>query len=137
MKKPFGFSKEAAPHYLGDCGLYFNRIAFDNGYAVSIVSHAHSYGGNDGLFEIAVLNAEDDRIIYDTPITNDVLGHLDFAEVAEAVAKVKALPKRCWHCNPPAYSPLPLEEWERRTKQSAFKKLEEAFDKAQAEAEEN
>ena len=107
MNKPYGFSKEVAPFYLGECGLYFKRVAFDNGYAVSIVSHAHSYGGHDGLFEIAVMNADNDQIVYDAPITPHVSGHLDFSEVGDILANIKALPKRCWHCNPAAYSPVP------------------------------
>ena len=114
MEKPYGFPIESVDHFYGPNGLYFKRIAFDNGYAVSIVSHRRTYGGSEGLFELAVMNAENDQIVYDTPVTYDVLGHLDFAEVAEAIAKVKALPKRCWHCNPPSYSPMSLEEWEKR-----------------------
>ncbi len=110
MNKPYGFSKEAAPHYLGECGLYFKRVAFDNGYAVSIVSHAHSYGGRDGLFEVAVMNADNNQIVYDAPVPTpsdvDVSGFLDFSGVANILASIKALPKRCWHCNPPAYSPV-------------------------------
>lgn len=105
MKKPCGIPYEEAKHYYGSCGAYFQRVDFDNGYALSIVSHQHSYGGADGNFEIAVLRADNGQLIYDTPITHDVLGHLNFAEVAEVIAKVAALPKRCWVCNPPAYSP--------------------------------
>jgi hypothetical protein len=108
MNKPFGFSKEVVPFYLGECGLYYKRVAFDNGYAVSIVSHAHSYGGHDGLFEVAVMNADTDQIVYDAPTStpSDVSGFLDFLEVGDFLASIKALPKRCWHCNPPAYSPV-------------------------------
>lgn len=128
QQSPYGFPLDSVPHFYGTCGLYYRRIAFDNGYAVSIVSHRHTYGGDLGLFEIAVMNAENNQIVYDTPITPDVLGHLNFAEVADAIAKVKALPKRCWHCNAPAYSPLPIEEWEEKTGENAFKELGEAFD---------
>jgi len=98
---PYGFSKADAAHFFGPSGLYFKRIAFDNGYAVSIISTAHSYGGREGQFEVAVMRADDNTIVYDTPITNDVLGRLDFVEVAQVIEKVRALPKRCWSCNPP------------------------------------
>ncbi len=91
---------EHAGHWYGDYGAYFKRIDFDNGYGISIVSHAHSYGGKDGNFEVAVLRADTGDNVYDSPVTNDVLGHLDFAEVAEAIEKVRALPKRCFKCNP-------------------------------------
>lgn len=62
---------------------------FKNGYGVSIVSNAFSYG-----LEMAVLKgtAEDHDICYDTPITCDVLGHLDAESLAEAVRQVEALP---------------------------------------------
>ena len=48
---------------------------FDNGYGVSVVSSMHSYGGKEGLYELAVLN-EDGTLNYSTEITNDVVGHL-------------------------------------------------------------
>ena len=31
------------------------RMIFKNGYGVSVVSHTHSYGGKDGLFEIILV----------------------------------------------------------------------------------
>ena len=104
-KTPHGIPYKDASHYYGKCGAYFQRIEFENGYAVSIVSHKFSYGGHDGNFEIAVLRADTGEIIYDSPITNDVLGHLNFAEVGAVIAKVHALPKRCFNCNPPVGSP--------------------------------
>ena len=52
-----------------------SRMHFDNGYGVSVVSHSYSYGGRDGLYEIAVLDSNDE-LTYDTPVTNDVIGYL-------------------------------------------------------------
>jgi hypothetical protein len=72
-------------------GGYHKVLQFDNGYGASIVSHGGSYGGNDGLFEIAVLDKRG-HIAYDTPVTSDVIGYLDFADVAEIVNKIKNLP---------------------------------------------
>ncbi len=72
-------------------GGYHKVLKFDNGYGASIVSHSGSYGGNAGLFEIAVLDKSGD-IVYDTPVTSDVEGYLDFADVAEIVNKIKNLP---------------------------------------------
>ena len=51
-------------------------IMFENGYGVSVVSNTYSYGGKDGLFEVAVLGKDGD-ITYDTPVTNDVIGYLN------------------------------------------------------------
>ncbi len=71
---------------------YSKVITFDNGYAASIVSSELSYGGKDGLFEIAVLY--DGEIVYDTPVTEDVIGFCDFAEVVQVIEKIKQLPQR-------------------------------------------
>ena len=66
---------------------------FSNGYGVSIVKHSFSYGNDRGLQELAVLKGNKDEwdICYDTPITNDVIGHLSEAEVDDVVVKVEVL----------------------------------------------
>ena len=64
---------------------------FANGYGASVVSHAHSYGGEEGLCEIAVLR--DDKLCYTTPLTNDVLGWQTDDDVAKVLAAIAALPK--------------------------------------------
>jgi len=66
------------------------RVQFDNGYGVSVVSHTFSYGGKDGLYELAVLDKNGD-LTYETPITNDVLGYLEPEEVTEIMTKVQSL----------------------------------------------
>lgn len=73
-----------------DRNAYHRTLQFANGYGVSIVWHEFSYGNEKGLFEIAILR--DDKIVYDTPLTRDVLGRLDFADVVETIARVSALP---------------------------------------------
>ena len=67
-----------------------SRIQFDNGYGASVVSHNFSYGGKQGLYEIAILDNEGD-ICYDTPITNDVIGHLTEEDVTEVLIKIQSL----------------------------------------------
>lgn len=72
---------------------YIRVIEFyHNGYSASIVSHDGSYGGREGLFEIAVLY--DGEIVYDTPVTNDVIGYLDFAGVCAILKEIDELPPR-------------------------------------------
>jgi hypothetical protein len=71
---------------------YHRVIEFENGYSASIVSHDRSYGGKEGLFEIAVLH--DGEIVYDTPVTPDVIGWLDFAGVATILKDIEELPPR-------------------------------------------
>ena len=73
----------------GDC-LGSQRIyKFPNGYGASVVCHKHSYGGKDGLYELAVLR--DDEIVYNTPITSDVIGWLSMSEAEQVLQQVKNL----------------------------------------------
>ena len=66
------------------------RMHFDNGYGVSVVSHSYSYGGRDGLYEVAVLDSNDE-LTYDTPVTNDVIGYLTEEEVSRVMKEVQTL----------------------------------------------
>lgn len=66
------------------------RIMFENGYGVSVVCHSFSYGGNAGLYELAVLDT-DGEITYDTDVTDNVIGHLTPEQVTETMAFVQAL----------------------------------------------
>ena len=56
-------------------GLNAARIMFDNGYGASVVVGPYTYGGEDGLYELAVLGS-DGKLCYDTPVKNDVEGYL-------------------------------------------------------------
>ena len=67
-----------------------SRMVFENGYGVSVVSNTYSYGGKDGLFEVAVLGKDGD-ITYDTPVTDDVIGYLNPKEVTEIMENVQSL----------------------------------------------
>lgn len=73
----------------------FSRIIqFENGYGFSIISNKFSYGGSQGLFEVALL-CENGVIMYDKSIGfGDVVGHLDFDDVALLIKAVSALPPR-------------------------------------------
>lgn len=75
-----------APFMVGKRG----RMHFDNGYGVSVVSHSYSYGGKDGLFEVAVLD-KDGELTYDTPVTNNVIGYLNPKDVTEIMEQVQSL----------------------------------------------
>ena len=66
------------------------RIVFENGYGASVVRHAYSYGGNNGLFEIAVLDS-DGELCYTTPVTNDVIGYLRDIDVSDVMEKIQQL----------------------------------------------
>ena len=66
------------------------RMHFENGYGVSVVSHSYSYGGRDGLYEVAVLDSNDE-LTYDTPVTNDVIGYLTEEDVTDVMKQVQEL----------------------------------------------
>ena len=55
------------------------RYYFENGYGASVACHEGSYGGPDGLYEIALLKG--DQLHYDDHQWKDVIGYLTFAEV--------------------------------------------------------
>jgi hypothetical protein len=66
---------------------------FDNEYGISLVCHSFSYGNKNDEFEIAVIkfNSEDNEdwdIVYNTEITNDVLGYVTKEDVIEIIQKV-------------------------------------------------
>jgi hypothetical protein len=65
-------------------------VQFSNGYGASIVQGPHTYGGKDGLYEIAVFG-KNGEISYSTPITDDVLGYLSEQEVEKTLFDIKNL----------------------------------------------
>jgi hypothetical protein len=69
---------------------YQKIYKFDNGYGASVVCNFGTYGAKEGLFEVAVLDSNGE-IAYNTPISGDVIGWCDFAEVADVLNKIKAL----------------------------------------------
>lgn len=70
---------------------------FGNGYGASVVRHSFSYGGSQGLWELAVLlmkNGESQGLAYDTPVTGDVEGHLSEEDVQRLLEEIEQLPIR-------------------------------------------
>lgn len=66
------------------------RIHFPNEFGASVVSHTMSYGGKDGLYELAVLFQDD--IHYDNPVAGgDVRGYLTEDEVTELLIQIQQL----------------------------------------------
>lgn len=74
-----------------DTGNQQALVQFPNGYAASVVKGPHTYGGGDGLYELAVMD-KTGRITYDTSITDDVIGYLNPSEVEEILEQIKNLP---------------------------------------------
>ena len=69
------------------------RMMFDNRYGVSVIQTIMSYGGKEGLYELAVLDYVKGGPIYYTSVTDDVLGWLTEDEVTKYMAKVQELKK--------------------------------------------
>jgi hypothetical protein len=80
---------EFESHTAGMGGV-MSRIQFDNGYGASVVCTPYTYGGDKGLYEIAVLGS-DGHITYDTSVTNDVIGYLRPEDVTDVLAKIQQL----------------------------------------------
>ena len=67
-----------------------SRINFENGWGASVVKHDYSYGGKEGLYELAIFG-KNGHITYDTPITDDVLGYLKPEEVTKIMQQIQML----------------------------------------------
>ena len=63
---------------------------FENGYGASVVKHDSSYGGKQGLYEIAVLDSTGD-LCYSTPITDAVIGYATEDKVLDTLHRIKML----------------------------------------------
>jgi hypothetical protein len=74
---------------MGDDFGIVSRTQFDNGYEVSVVKSPYTYGGDKGLYELAIF--KDGEITYATPITDDVMGYLRPEDVTDVMAKIQQL----------------------------------------------
>jgi len=79
---------EFKTHAIGE-GIQ-SRLSFDNDYGVSVVRTSFTYGGKEGLYELAVLD-EHGNLTYNTSVTNDVIGYLSEDEVTDIMEQVQKL----------------------------------------------
>ena len=64
------------------------QIDFENGWGVSVVKHDFSYGGKQGLYELAVIKG--DEIHYENPVANgDVVGYLKPEDVTRLMEQIQ------------------------------------------------
>ena len=75
-------------------GMNQRLFKFDNGFGASVIIGENSYGGKEGLFEIAVIKWTDNdeyELTYDTNVTDDVMGYLTETEVQETLKHIEDL----------------------------------------------
>ncbi len=60
---------------------------FSNGYGASVIGGPFCYGDGVNTFELAVL--KDEKIVYDTPLTDDVLAWQSEEEIERALKEIK------------------------------------------------
>lgn len=94
--KEFVDYKELVNHRIEEPNVFCSErehweFEFPNGLGASVIRGATTYGGREGLFELAVM--EDGRVCYDTPITDDVIGYLTVVGVISILDKIRDLKK--------------------------------------------
>ena len=74
-------------------GGFYARFKFRNGFGASVICHKFSYGGDRGLFELAVIQwaDEDWDLCYTTDITDDVCGYLTRKDVCKLLDRIEKL----------------------------------------------
>ena len=77
-------------------GAICKRYKFPNGYGGSVIKNEFSYGGREGLYEIAVIECVNGTwdLTYETPITSDVIGYVPENEVDGWLEKIYNLPEK-------------------------------------------
>lgn len=74
-------------------GGVFAKHQMPNGYGISVIRFNGSCGGDEGLYQLGVTD-ESGQLVYDTPITDNVIGWMTEADVLEVAEKVAALPAK-------------------------------------------
>lgn len=78
--------KPQEPHPLG--GEWW-QYEFPNGFGASVIRNDMSYGGPQGLYELAVTHQA--SLCYATPLTSDVMSYLEATEVEQALDAIEKL----------------------------------------------
>lgn len=79
------------------CNGVQHIFRFNNDYGASVVKWTGTFGYESDLWELAVIQFGGDgdyNLVYDTPIADDVVGHLTDGEVCWYLGRIKELPKR-------------------------------------------
>jgi len=78
---------ETSQDYLGGVA---RTLVFENGTKLSVVKHNFSYGGSQGLWEIAVINEEGDFITQNVwhDLDDDVVGYVTDLQLKKYILDV-------------------------------------------------
>ena len=87
----FGYKVDFCFKYSGEKINEYYKVNFKNGYSASIIKSEFSYGGDDGLYELAILDKDKNIITDDT--YNDVHGFLTSAEVETMLNFIESFPQ--------------------------------------------
>lgn len=87
---PKAFSEIEAAMHEHNYGGQRAWLMFPNGYGASIICTSFSYGSPDAPWELAVMTK--DGVCYDTPLTDDVIGHLSESDVVRICGEIFNLP---------------------------------------------
>jgi hypothetical protein len=77
---------------------------FPNGFGASVIRSNGSYGYNQGLYELAVLQGT--SLCYTSPITDDVIAFLTPRQVAVLLQEIAALQPNERHDDRQEYLPV-------------------------------
>lgn len=69
------------------------KIFFENGYGASIIRGPFTYGGSEGLFELAVVGKHG-HLDFNTPVTDDVIGWLRPDQVVDLLEQIAGLTEK-------------------------------------------
>lgn len=82
----------SGPHPSDPDGVFYN-FDFPNGFGASVIRNKYSFGNEQGLWEVAILD-QHGNLCYDSGITDEVIGHLDEDAVSELLYQIGGLTKR-------------------------------------------
>lgn len=89
IPQKFGRYKSIHAYIDQDTGNEINIFRFDNNYGANVSRGPRTYGGPEGMWELAVL--KHGEICYSTEITDDVVGWLEEHEVELLLSRIEAL----------------------------------------------
>ena len=70
-------------------GGYQDIYRFENGYGASVVNHSGSYGIELGVIQF--FDNDEWHLTYETTVSSDVIGHLNYEALVDLLIRIQAL----------------------------------------------